>query len=58
MIGWGDNKPEKELKKTQVMERLMEKSGIAVKEVNLENVSKWGTQHVYSGKGIYEVLGV
>ena len=40
------------------MARLMEKSGIAVKEVNLEKVSKWGTQHVYSGKGIYEMLGV
>ena len=40
------------------MARLMEKSGSSVKEVDLEKVSKWGTQHVYSGKGLYEVLVV
>ena len=40
------------------MARLMEKSGSSVNDVNLEKVSKWGTQHMYSGKGLYEVLVV
>ena len=39
------------------MARLMEKSGSAVEEVNLEKGGKWGPQHVYVVKGL-DVLGV
>ena len=58
MIGWGENKLAKELKKTQLMARLMEKSGSAVKEVKLEKGGKWGPHHMYVFKGLDGVLGV
>ena len=58
IIGWGDNKPAKELKKTRLMARFMEKSGSAVNEFNLEKGGKWGPKYMYVVKGLSEVLRV
>ena len=46
LIGWVVNKTAKELNNTRVIARLMEKSGITVKEVNLEKGRNWDPQQV------------
>ena len=57
-IGWGEDNTEKELKNTRVMEIFLEKSGSAVKGVNLSKGGNWVPQHVYFFKGRDYMLGV
>ena len=53
-MGWD----QEELKKTQVLAKLVEKIGSCVRDVESKKDGSWGPQHVYVMKGLDELLEV